>query len=138
MDIVLEGLDKYMFDHVFAALFPLPGPSAANATFSSVREAPTAAATSSFEFKPASEYFHFEPTETAYMTTVHRDNVWRQLAELFFIVWYVYSHRILPPLEGLRADIANPGSLDCLSTTCSRRSRISSSSTSPLSTTRNI
>ncbi|KAH0490314.1 hypothetical protein TgHK011_001790 [Trichoderma gracile] len=85
MDVVLELTDTFIADHVYAWLFPLqPAPydyPKATATNSSAQ------AFSSWTYKPATKYFQVEPFQAAYMSSLPRDNVWRQAATLFFITW---------------------------------------------------
>jgi lathosterol oxidase len=90
MDIVLEFFDQFLFDPIYATVLPAKVPYfAPNATYSSLKETPTAFPTPAWEFKPASEYLSFEPTKYAYMSEWSRDNGWRQLTTLFLITWYV-------------------------------------------------
>lgn len=95
MDIVLEALDTFALDSVYANLFPLT-PSqlavsaieqiaaAPNATWTSMKEAGTPAA---YTFQPASQYLSFQPTNYAYMSRLPRDNIIRQALSFFFITW---------------------------------------------------
>lgn len=87
MDVVLELTDTFIADHVYAWLFPLqPAPydyPKATASNSSAQ------AFSSWTYKPATSYFSVEPFQAAYMSSLPRDNMWRQAATLFFITWYV-------------------------------------------------
>ncbi|PTB71380.1 hypothetical protein M440DRAFT_1395702 [Trichoderma longibrachiatum ATCC 18648] len=85
MDVVLELTDTFIADHVYAWLFPLqPAPydyPKATASNSSAQ------AFSSWTYKPATSYFSVEPFQAAYMSSLPRDNMWRQAATLFFITW---------------------------------------------------
>lgn len=96
MDIVLEAFDTYLFDSIYAQLFPAaPGPIGYNAfksamgtsTLSSMREAPTAYS-NNYQYQPASQYISFSPSKYAYMSSLPRDNIWRQAISLFTITWY--------------------------------------------------
>jgi Delta7-sterol 5-desaturase len=91
MDIVLEAFNSYGFDRFWATILPaskatfltnMLKEAVPSATFSSMREAPTA-------FRPASQYLSFEPGRYAYMSALPRDNMWRQGVTLFLITWYV-------------------------------------------------
>jgi Delta7-sterol 5-desaturase len=89
MDIVLEGFDTYLFDYAYAQLFPAnPSYDAlksnASATFSSMREEPTALY-NNYEFKRSTEYFQFPPGPNAYLTSWPRDDPIRQLVNLYLI-----------------------------------------------------
>jgi len=95
MDIVLEAFDTYIFDSLYAQLFPAaPGPTAYNAIksttrnfTSSMRESPTAYY-NNYQYQPASQYISFSPSKYAYMSSLSRDNIWRQAISLFTITWY--------------------------------------------------
>jgi len=94
MDIVLEGFDTYLFDRIYAHFLPAtPGSvaynafkSVANATVSSMREAPTAHY-NNFQYHPASKYISFEPSSWAYRSSWQRDDPYRQALSLFLITW---------------------------------------------------
>lgn len=92
MDIVLEAFDAYLFDSIYAQLFPAaPGPIAytaiGNFTISSMREEPTAYY-NNYQYQPASQYISFSPSKYAYMSSLPRDNMLRQAISLFTITWY--------------------------------------------------
>ena len=90
MDIVLEVVDTYLLDYVYAHVLPVPAAPrlnknvAGNATFSSMRELPTA---HSYTYRPATALFTLEPSQWASMSTLPRDNMARQALSLFLIVW---------------------------------------------------
>ncbi|PVI07611.1 hypothetical protein DM02DRAFT_512356 [Periconia macrospinosa] len=89
MDVVLEAFDTYLFDPLYATLLPA-GSSVLtpNATYSSLREVPTAAPyASAWEYKPASQYVSFTPGKYAYMSQWSRDDMRRQFLSLFLITW---------------------------------------------------
>jgi Delta7-sterol 5-desaturase len=96
MDVVLEGFDTFLFDRLYATLFPAtPGAATynafqnvANATVSSMQEIP-AAYQNKFQYKPGSKYLSFEPSSYAYSTSWPRDDIARQAVTLFLITWYV-------------------------------------------------
>ncbi|KAF2637791.1 hypothetical protein P280DRAFT_482700 [Massarina eburnea CBS 473.64] len=91
MDIVLEAVDSYGMDAVFAFLFPTTKTSgfAPNSTYSSIAEAPTATPyiNNGWEYTPASQYLSFPPGPQAYMSEIARDDWRRQLTSLFLITW---------------------------------------------------
>lgn len=94
MDFVLEGFDTYIFDAIYAFLFPWPGSStgslkaaAANSTTGSIVGDGRPLLTNGYVFQPASKYWQFSPGEKAYLTTWPRDDVWRQAVSLYFITW---------------------------------------------------
>ena len=90
MDIVLEVFDTFLFDRLYATLLPASSmqhvkaavQNVATSTFSSMREMPT-------PYQPATQLFHFKPSELAYMSVWARDNLWRQALSLYLITWYV-------------------------------------------------
>lgn len=96
MDVVLEGFDTFLFDRLYSTIFPAtPGAAAynafkdaANATISSLGEAPTSHY-NDFQYRPASQYMSFEPSSYAYTSSWARDDVARQAFSLFLITWYV-------------------------------------------------
>ena len=88
MDVVLDILDTFFFDRLYATLLPASSihvaqnvvKSAATTTFSSMREAPT-------PYSFASQYAQLEPSPYAYMSAWRRDNIYRQALSLYFITW---------------------------------------------------
>lgn len=100
MDIVLEVFDTFLFDRFWSTVYPastLNDPKKAlkdaTATFSSMREMPTA-------IHPSTQYFQLAPSQYAYMSEWPRENIWRQFLTLYLITWY------LPPSLSSR-QIAN-------------------------------
>jgi hypothetical protein len=95
MDLVLEGFDTFLFDLLYATVLPARTPGLAlNGTYSSLREAPTAApyaAPKTWHYEAASEYLSFPPSKYAYMSEWPRDDWRRQLVTLFLITWYVLA-----------------------------------------------
>ena len=88
MDVVLEVLDTYLFDHLYAAVLPShPAPfdlvqdGASNISFPN-------AATSTWQYKPSTVYFSIEPGPAAYQSMWARDNIYREATTLFLITWY--------------------------------------------------
>lgn len=81
MDIILELTDTYIADHAYAYLFPiglnLDECDADNATTT----------ISSWEWQPATKLFHVKPSDAAYLSTLDRDNIYRQSITLFFVTW---------------------------------------------------
>lgn len=125
MDIVLEVVDTFVGDRIWASVLPAPhlqaGPGS-NVT----------APLTSWEYKPTSPRFYFEPSQYAYESAWARDYVFRQAVSLFFITWCVKSsHRSPSPMVwpiaiDMPANILS-GSLACLITSSSLPSPISSS-----------
>jgi lathosterol oxidase len=91
MDVVLEVADTFMFDALYAALLPVHSSSpVANATFSSLKEQPTAyTAPTTWQYEPSSSYFSLEPSQAAYQSQWVRDDWRRQLLSLYLMTWFV-------------------------------------------------
>ncbi|KAE9978448.1 hypothetical protein EG328_001446 [Venturia inaequalis] len=89
MDFILEGFDTFLFDPLYATLFPATSYSAlknvANATISS-REIP-ATFRNNFVYEPSSKYLSLTPSSYAYTTSWTRDDIGRQALSLFLITW---------------------------------------------------
>ncbi|KAA8908956.1 hypothetical protein FN846DRAFT_644178 [Sphaerosporella brunnea] len=77
MDIVLSVTDTFLFDRLYAALLPRPDASLYNTT----------QFTRSIELDPISDHFGWQPSKYAYLSTLDRDNDYRQLFSLFLITW---------------------------------------------------
>lgn len=103
MDVVLEVLDTFVFDRIYANLLPV---SPAVSTFDPISTiaasfkgyvnatsdasgslADASFARSGWEYQPATEFFTLQPSEYAWMSRWDRDNVWRQLVTLYIITW---------------------------------------------------
>ena len=86
MDIVLEIVDTYLFDTLYAALLPVQSPTfnTNNGLNSTTFDAKSA---SPWQYQPASTYLSFPPGEAAYMSQWTRDNIYRQLITLYLITW---------------------------------------------------
>jgi len=88
MDVALELCDKYLFDHIYAALLPRQTLSydLGNGVVNSTAFDPKAS--SPWEYHPASTFLSFAPKDAAYMSRWTRDNIWRQLITLYIITWF--------------------------------------------------
>lgn len=86
MDIVLELTDTFMTDHAYAYFFPA---RTALYDYPSSASNASAAAFSSWKYKPATEFLRVEPSSAAYMSSMDRDHPFRQVMTLFFITWSV-------------------------------------------------
>lgn len=87
MDIVLELVDTFIADYAYAYLYPI-----GSETFdiSNRTDANTSVqAFSSWIWKPATKFLQIQPSQAAYMSSLTRDNLYRQIATLFFITWSV-------------------------------------------------
>lgn len=81
MDIVLELVDTFIADYAFAHLFPIQ--QILNKTDVNA----SARVTKPWVWQPASEYIQFQPSQAAYMSSMTRDNLYRQWFTLYFITW---------------------------------------------------
>jgi Delta7-sterol 5-desaturase len=86
MDIILELVDTFVGDFLYAGLLPArPAPydfplaTAANATSQTF---------STWQYKPATALFSLEPSQYAYMSAWPRNNIFRQAISLYLITWY--------------------------------------------------
>jgi Delta7-sterol 5-desaturase len=91
MDIVLELVDTFALDYLYATLLPAGPPpydllsNAAGNTTTVPRRS-----LSPWVYKPATVYFSIQPAEAAYMSVWPRDNLYRQALSLFLITWFVF------------------------------------------------
>ena len=88
MDIVLEVFDTFLFDRFWSTVYPastckdpINVAKGTTATFSSMRELPTA-------IHSSTQFFQLAPSQYAYMSEWPRDNIWRQFITLYLITWY--------------------------------------------------
>lgn len=135
MDFILEGFDTFLFDPIYATLFPATPYGAfkniANATISS-REIPTTFR-NNFVYEPSSKYLSLTPSSYAYTTSWTRDDIGRQALSLFLITWYVVDRAAEEALwQGLK--VLRLGFLALSFTSYSHLSHMFSSSTRPRST----
>lgn len=93
MDIVLEIVDSFVADHVYAWALPAkPAPydlHLANATSQTF---------SPWQYKPSTYLFSIQPSQAAYMSQWSRDNIYRQSLSLFAITWLAPTFLCLFPL----------------------------------------
>lgn len=85
MDIVLELTDTFIADHIYAYLYPtqselhdLSNRTAVNASVQ---------AFSPWIWQPATKFLQVQPSQAAYLSSLNRDNPYRQTVTLFFITW---------------------------------------------------
>lgn len=82
MDIVLELIDTFIADDVYAYLFPI-GNQILNKT-------DVNASTQLMEpwiWQPTTKYFHVRPSQAAYMSSLARNNPYRQFLTVLFTTW---------------------------------------------------
>lgn len=88
MDIVLEVLDTYLFDYLYAAVLP-----ASLSGYDSLKHGSSNASSFSlspafsWQYKPATSFFSLEPPQAAYMSAWTRDNIYREITSFFLITW---------------------------------------------------
>lgn len=92
MDVVLEVLDTYLFDYVYAKALPAtPQLNLArqnpNGTYTTLQQGKE----NSYVYKPSTHLFQLEPSHYAYETRWPRDNIYRQAISLDLVVWYVFA-----------------------------------------------
>ena len=107
MDVILEVLDTFFFDRVYATLLPIhpsvssfdPLSTIAASLKATFQDANASWATnlaasqppvgelvrSAWQYTPASDYFGVAPSEYAYMSRWDRDNIFRQSVSLFLV-----------------------------------------------------
>lgn len=97
MDIVLEIWDTFLADHVFAKVFPAQA-KPFDIIDGVLSNHTIAQASLLWQYTPATEYWTLEPPEAAYLTSVPRDNIWRQLASLYtitvvfgFLLYFIFA-----------------------------------------------
>lgn len=89
MDIVLEVIDTFIGDHIYAKFFPAEVlQNESGPVSNSTDEQPS----STWSYEPATAYLHLEPSKAAYMSAWPRDNIYRQATSLFLTTWCV-QHR---------------------------------------------
>lgn len=86
MDIVLEVLDTFVGDYLYATLhlahhapYDFPNPPS--------NETQTEQVFSAWVYKPSTSVFALTPSQYAYQSAWPRDNIYRQALSLFLIVW---------------------------------------------------
>lgn len=98
MDVVLEVLDTFLFDPIYATLLPADATSSvsqyvksmATTTFSSMRESSTGIVSPQklWAYEPATHFFSIQPSHWAYESSLPRDNPYRQMISLYTITMY--------------------------------------------------
>ncbi|PGH13187.1 hypothetical protein AJ80_06433 [Polytolypa hystricis UAMH7299] len=88
MDIVLEVLDTFLFDYLYAAVLPTPA-SGLISQVSNVLNGnnSTLANGNGYAYSPSTKYFSLEPSKYAYMSSLPRDNMYRQAITLYLMTW---------------------------------------------------
>lgn len=78
MDIALEIVDTFIADYIYAHLFPNGNKTDINSSIQ---------AKDPWEWQPVSKYFHVQPSQAAYRSSIPRDNLYRQFFTIYFITW---------------------------------------------------
>lgn len=87
MDIVLEAVDTFVADKVYATLLPAastPWQFSQNATEGIMYGG---GSSRGWEYKPSTYLMYLEPSSAAYESIWMRDNIFRQFITLFFTTW---------------------------------------------------
>ncbi|GJC90533.1 putative delta(7)-sterol 5(6)-desaturase [Colletotrichum liriopes] len=84
MDVVLEVVDTFVGDKLYAALLPA---HAAPYDFPHHAANATAQPLSTWQYKPSTHMLYLEPSEAAHLSAWPRDNIFRQFTSLFLITW---------------------------------------------------
>ena len=90
MDIVLEVVDTFALDHVYAYLLPNTNAHYNQYLADGVNKT-VEAVSNAWEWTPASEYFNVAPGPAAWASAWPRDYILRQFISLFAITWFVSS-----------------------------------------------
>ncbi|KAI1941205.1 c-5 sterol desaturase [Ophidiomyces ophidiicola] len=88
MDVVLEVFDSLAFDYLYA--LALPGLDSAPLVSTQIVDGLNKTVTTKgngFIYHPASQYLNLEPSKYAYMSSLTRDDPYRQAFSLFIITW---------------------------------------------------
>lgn len=86
MDIVLELVDTFIADYIYARALPAR-PAASGFPRAASAANATAQAYSRWTYRPATKFMTVRPHAAAWDSAWTRDNPYRQLITLFFIVW---------------------------------------------------
>lgn len=86
MDIVLEVVDTFVGDYLFATLHPAK-PAPYDFPYPPSNETQAEQVFSAWTYKPSTNYFSLSPSEYAYMSAWPRDNIYRQALSLYLVVW---------------------------------------------------
>ncbi|KAK2794937.1 c-5 sterol desaturase [Onygenales sp. PD_12] len=89
MDVILEVLDTFLFDYLYAAV--VPGSTAGGLTSKianglNITESALGAG-AGYVYSPSTRYFSLEPSKYAYKSALPRDNIYRQFITLYLITW---------------------------------------------------
>jgi Delta7-sterol 5-desaturase len=102
MDVVVELVDTFAGDYIYANLYPAkPAPH----DLYLGNDNATEQVFSSWQYTPATKYFQVPPTQYAYMSAWNRDNIYRQAITLFTITWLV---PLMPPASVMSIAINSP------------------------------
>lgn len=81
MDILLEFADTFIADYVYAHLFPITHSNETEFNASTPLMEP-------WVWRPASKLLNVQPSQAAYMSSLTRDNPYRQFFTLMLSAWY--------------------------------------------------
>lgn len=86
MDIVLEVVDSFFGDYLYAKALPAR-PAPYDYPYPPSNETVNGQVFVPWTYEPSTKYFTIEPSPYAYQSTWPRDNILRQALSLFLIVW---------------------------------------------------
>lgn len=86
MDVVLEVLDTFAGDYIYATLHPAKKEPYGFYNPPS-NESQAEQVFTLWTYKPSTHYFSLPPSEYAYMSAWPRDHILRQALSLFLVVW---------------------------------------------------
>lgn len=91
MDIILEVVDTFVFDKVYAYLLPAQQIPMSSSDYAVDGLNKTAEIISTaWSYVPATSYLTLQPRAEAWMSAWPRDYILRQFISLFAITWSVY------------------------------------------------
>jgi Delta7-sterol 5-desaturase len=95
MDIVLEVVDTFLGDQIFAWALPArPVPY----NYPQMRNG-TDQVYSTWQYTPATKYLYLEPSPAAYKSAWPRDNIYRQAISLYMMTWYAVHSCFKPSID---------------------------------------
>lgn len=88
MDVVLELFDTFLFDYLYAVAVPVSQHAPLVSQLADGFNKTASALGNGYTYTPASQYLKLVPSKYAYLSSLPRDNMFRQCFSLFLITWY--------------------------------------------------
>ena len=82
MDVVLEIMDRLVFDQMYATILPRPSGAMQYDGFQN-----TTSSFQPYQWTPASQYLSVAPGKWVDSSRLSRDDPWRQMISLYLITW---------------------------------------------------